>query len=219
MPVKKLLTDLRDTAGTGVDMTDKQISIISAAVDIFAEKGYAATRTSEIARKAGVAEGTIFHHYKTKKDLLLAIPDYLSKSPVAQIFLHDLGKIFDHPHEDFEDFLRAIIRNRINFASENMTLVKVLFQEVPFQPELRSKISKIIMFPLKGKFVAAIEKFKALGQLTDIPAEAVFNLLITTILGYVFAHHIAMFELNWDSEKDPDYLIRYIMNGLCGCKD
>lgn len=54
-------------------MTDKQISIISAAIEIFAEKGYSATTTSVIAKKAGVGEGTIFHHYKTKKDLLLAI--------------------------------------------------------------------------------------------------------------------------------------------------
>lgn len=48
-------------------MTDKQIKIVQAAVEIFSEKGFAGSSTSEIAQKAGVAEGTIFRHYKTKK--------------------------------------------------------------------------------------------------------------------------------------------------------
>src|SRR5690554_2141452 len=55
-----------------VKMTEKQSRIIQAAVEIFSEKGYAASSTSEIAQKAGVAEGTIFRHYKTKKDLLMS---------------------------------------------------------------------------------------------------------------------------------------------------
>ncbi len=41
--------------------------ILEAAVDMFGEKGYASTSTSEIAKRAGVAEGTIFRYYKTKK--------------------------------------------------------------------------------------------------------------------------------------------------------
>lgn len=48
-------------------MTPKQISILEAAIEIFSDKGFSAASTSEIAQKAGVAEGTIFRYYKTKK--------------------------------------------------------------------------------------------------------------------------------------------------------
>lgn len=48
-------------------LTKKQIAILEAATDLFAEKGYAGTSTSEIANKAEVAEGTIFKHFKSKK--------------------------------------------------------------------------------------------------------------------------------------------------------
>lgn len=41
------------------DFTAKQKLIIIAAIDVFAEKGYAATSTKEIAARAGVAEGNI----------------------------------------------------------------------------------------------------------------------------------------------------------------
>jgi AcrR family transcriptional regulator len=44
-----------------------QQRILDAAVEAFAEQGYSGTATSEIARRAGVAEGTIFRYYPTKK--------------------------------------------------------------------------------------------------------------------------------------------------------
>ncbi|MCI1893115.1 MAG: TetR/AcrR family transcriptional regulator, partial [Schleiferilactobacillus harbinensis] len=55
-------TDLQLFRDTGMlqGMTTKQISIIAAAVDVFAENGYANSSTKEIAKRAGVAEGNIF---------------------------------------------------------------------------------------------------------------------------------------------------------------
>lgn len=215
MPVKKLFKELINSTDADLNMTDKQISIISAAIEIFAEKGFAATTTSEIAKKAGVGEGTIFHHYKTKKDLLLAIPDYLSKLSFSKAFLLEISKILENPYEKFEDFLRAIIQNRRLFASTNMTLIKVLFQEIPFHPELRTKMSREILLPAMSKLVEVIDKFKEQGQIINIPSVAVVNLMFTSIFGYLFTRYIAIFELEWDSAKETDYLVQYIMNGIC----
>lgn len=66
-------------------MTQKQFKIIEAAIEVFAEKGYAGSSTSEIAQKAGVAEGTIFRHYKTKKDLLLSIVSPMMSKLIAPL--------------------------------------------------------------------------------------------------------------------------------------
>lgn len=54
-------------------MTAKRNAIIDAATRLFAEKGYHASPVAEIARRAGVSEGAIFRHFKTKQDLLLEI--------------------------------------------------------------------------------------------------------------------------------------------------
>lgn len=61
------IQELLQIGGKEGQFSEKQLKILEAAVEMFAEKGYAATSTSEIAKKAGVAEGTIFRHYKTKK--------------------------------------------------------------------------------------------------------------------------------------------------------
>ena len=54
-------------------MTAKRNAIIDAATRLFAERGYHASPVAEIARRAGVSEGAIFRHFKTKQDLLLEI--------------------------------------------------------------------------------------------------------------------------------------------------
>ncbi|AFK55572.1 TetR/AcrR family transcriptional regulator [Tistrella mobilis] len=45
-------------------------TILETAHDVFAERGYEAASISEIARRVGIAEGTIYKHFDSKKDLL-----------------------------------------------------------------------------------------------------------------------------------------------------
>jgi AcrR family transcriptional regulator len=45
--------------------------IVNAALSLFQTKGFDATTTKAIARKAGVAEGTVFNYFKTKDDIAL----------------------------------------------------------------------------------------------------------------------------------------------------
>ena len=213
MKSKKSLKDLINLSNMDNDMTEKQISILSAAIELFSEKGYEATATSEIAKKAKVAEGTIFRYYKTKKDLLFAIPNALSKVSLFEIFLEDFNEILNDNHDNFEDFLRKIIINRKKFVSETAPILKVIIQEVPFHPELRSKILNTVIFPSAKNGLSIIEKFKAKGQIVDMPSTTIINLIITSIFGYLFLHYIALPELP-ENEEDLDYLIQYILNGI-----
>jgi TetR/AcrR family fatty acid metabolism transcriptional regulator len=52
---------------------DKRARILQAAVKVFARKGYFAARVKEIAKKAGVADGTIYLYFRNKEDLLVCL--------------------------------------------------------------------------------------------------------------------------------------------------
>ena len=54
-------------------MTEKQESIVNAALELFAKDGFKATSTSKVAKLAGVSEGLIFRHFNNKDGLLDAI--------------------------------------------------------------------------------------------------------------------------------------------------
>ncbi len=54
---------------------ESRSAIVSAALELFAKKGYSATKTDEIAKKARVSKGLIFAHFSTKQEILKAIID------------------------------------------------------------------------------------------------------------------------------------------------
>ena len=53
--------------------SDKRERILRAAIQVFAKNGFYATRVSEIAKAAGVADGTIYLYFKNKDDVLISI--------------------------------------------------------------------------------------------------------------------------------------------------
>jgi AcrR family transcriptional regulator len=60
-------------------ISDKQEKIWSAALKLFVEYGFHGTPTSRIAREAGVSNGTLFHYFKTKDELVVSLYIYIKE--------------------------------------------------------------------------------------------------------------------------------------------
>jgi AcrR family transcriptional regulator len=87
----------------------KREQILNKSLQLFAEKGIQATPMSLIVAESGVATGTIYHHFKSKQEIIEAL--YLD-------FKIELGKAFHHSHKQeetsFEQF-KGIWRGVFNF--------------------------------------------------------------------------------------------------------
>ena len=195
-------------------MTEKQIKVLAAAVEVFSEKGFAAASTSEIAQKAGVAEGTIFRHYKTKKDLLLSIVAPMMSKLLAPFVLRDFVKVLDVPHTRFEEFIRAVMKNRVEFVKKHLPVLKILVQEIPFHPELREQFKEHVANKLLERVVPIIERYQAAGQIVRLPPLSVIRLTASTVIGFLFARYFLAPESDWDDEAEIETTIRFIMHGL-----
>lgn len=66
----------------------KRESIIRAAIEIFGNKDFKTASISEIAQKAGVADGTIYQYFKNKEDLFFTIPIEKTNEFRSQLELH-----------------------------------------------------------------------------------------------------------------------------------
>jgi len=53
-----------------IEYSEKREAILKATLDLMVERGFHNTPTSLIAKKAGVATGTLFHHFKNKEELI-----------------------------------------------------------------------------------------------------------------------------------------------------
>ncbi|CAM4109086.1 TetR/AcrR family transcriptional regulator [Lederbergia lenta] len=195
-------------------LTEKQKNILAAATEAFAEKGFAATSTSEIAKKAGVAEGTIFRHYKTKKDLLLSIVSPMMVKLMAPIIMKDLNKVLDHRYEKFEDFLRAMLENRAKFLQENLPIIRILIQEIPFHAELKEQFIEHIGIRVLTRFKEIIEYYQAKEQIIDLPSETVIRLTASTALGLFATKYVIAPEDGWDECVEVERTIQFLMCGL-----
>ncbi len=63
---------------------DKRRRILDAAVAVFARKGYFAARVSDVAKKAGVADGTIYLYFRNKEDILVRLFDEVMSEHVEE---------------------------------------------------------------------------------------------------------------------------------------
>ncbi|MFB5088893.1 TetR/AcrR family transcriptional regulator [Psychrobacillus sp. PGGUH221] len=195
-------------------LTDKQKKILLAAIDTFSEKGYAATSTSEIAKKAGVAEGTIFRHYKTKKELLVSIVTPLISKVLGPFIVRDFHKVLDQPYENAEDFIRATIENRREVFKKLLPVIKIIMQEIPFQPELREQFVEQVAKKTYERILVVIQNYQDKGQIIDIPPSSVARLAVSSIFGYLISRYILFPESEWDDELETERTVQFILHGI-----
>lgn len=196
-------------------MTPKQEKILEAAIKIISDKGYHNTSTSEIAKQAGVAEGTIFRHYRTKKDLLVAIVSPVIMKSTVPIFAEKfVDQVFQQPHEHFEDLLVTFIENRFEFAKSNIPLIKILIQELAFHPDIQASFKASFMKKVFPAVSQALDYYKEKGELQDLPNETIIRMIGPTILGFLVTRFIIQPNKEWDDETEIRRTVNYIISGI-----
>ena len=215
MSEQEWLKELLKVNDEEVKLSDKQAKIIEAAIEIFSEKGFAATSTSEIAKKAGVAEGTIFRHYQTKKGLLMSIVTPVWTKSVAPFLAKNFVKeVFDNKYSSYEDFIRTLIKNRFAFVKKHLPIIKIFLQEVSFHPELQLQFKKIFTEHVSKKFEQIVQHFQEKGEIIDLPPNSVMRMMITTIVGFLFTRFLVLPQHEWQDEAEIERTVQFIMNGL-----
>lgn len=100
---------------------DRRAQIIDVALTFFAKKGFAATRTREIAEVAGISETLIFQHFQTKDDLIRAALASLFHSHPGGGDLKEELK-----HTDDAGFFRVIAMHFIEHNRKDPRIVKLV---------------------------------------------------------------------------------------------
>ena len=102
---------------------DKYQRILEASVNVFADNGFHQSTVSQIAKKAGVADGTIYLYFKNKEDILVQIFNYKTK----QIFerFREVVNSADNPIEK----LRNLIRRHLQEFQQDRNLAVVYLAE------------------------------------------------------------------------------------------
>ena len=147
----------RGPRGGGVAKRER---ILRAAIRIFSQKGYFNSKISEIARLAGVADGTIYLYFKNKDDLLISLFEEKMGEVVAEIRV----RVADEG--DALSRLRIFIRNHMDLLTREAGLIEVI------QVELRQS-KKFMKEYVPVKFLEYLDVIS--GILEDGKREGVFR--------------------------------------------
>jgi AcrR family transcriptional regulator len=139
--------------------------ILEAALEVFAEKGFSAARTEEIAERAGITKGTLYLYFPSK--------DAIFKSLVQDSFMPQLSQFangLQHSEESSADSMRLIVRAMGGFMRNSgyAALPKLIIAEIGNFPELaRFYKSEVIDLGL-GLFESIISRGIARGEFRQV---------------------------------------------------
>ena len=180
--------------------------VLNAALELFMEKGFAATRVEDIARRAGVSKGTVYLYFSSKEAVLEALVRR-AIAPVADSALSVLAGHDGHPRQAIELVLRAL-SNRFT-DPKVMAVPKVVLREVTGFPHLAEMYRNAVLDRALPALAGLIRRGIDAGHLRPVDPE----LTIRSVVGPIVVHLI-LAEVFGIMPKDGVALDRLIDNHL-----
>jgi len=112
--------------------------ILQSAQRLFARKGYEKTTTRDLAQAAGVAEGTLFRYFDTKKAILVEVATQGWVELLTDL-LTELSAMGSYKA------VAQVMRRRLGNLHQNADLMRVCFMEAQLHPELCDRIQAEII--------------------------------------------------------------------------
>jgi len=144
----------------------RRAQLLEVASRLFAQRGFARTSTREIARAAGISEGAIYRHFRSKEEILFA---FLERAALGslQTLVGSLAGATD------EEWVRAFFRDRFAMAGRNRDLMKVVLGEALFNPHFAREHHRAVLRPVERLLEREIERRVRSGSLRRVnPAVA-----------------------------------------------
>jgi AcrR family transcriptional regulator len=187
--------------------------IAEAALELFVEHGFAATRMEAIARRAGVTKGTLYLYFPGKEDLFRAV--------VTQNVLPNLALIerlaAEHTGSAAE-LLGLLVRRSWELMQTSRTrfVPKLLLAEGKNFPELAKFYVDEVVQRVRRIFAGVIEQGIAAGEFREINAITAAKLLLAPLHNLTtWQQSLMAFDpVQWDFDRYVELHIEIFLRGL-----
>ena len=140
--------------------------LLNAALELFVEKGFAATRSEEVAARAGVAKGTLYLYYPSKEDLLKAVVRENLGALIAEGAT--IAGAFSGNTQELLVVLMQTWWDRVGNTPVS-GIFKIVITEMGNFPDFAPFYLQEVMEPGRALFTRVLERGIASGELRPIP--------------------------------------------------
>ena len=190
-------------------ITARRNQILDAATKVFAEKGFHPTTIKDIAKEAGIADGTIYNYFDNKTALMLGIFDRLNETDKR---VEDFSQFTEG---DFRSFMKAYLRHRLTLLQTgNFEVFRIVLSEIMVNKELREIYYRKILEPTFSMAETYFQQWAAKNIIKPINVSLAMRAISGMVLGLIVEHIIGdqTLEKKWD--ELPDFLTDMILDGL-----
>lgn len=161
--------------------------VLDAALAVFVEKGFAATKVEEVARRASVSKGLVYLYFPSKEALLEGIVKR-ALSPLADHALSDLEAFEGDPKIAITRLLTMVSRQIAD--PDRIAVPKLIVSEAARFPGIAAMYRREVIDKVRPALERLLAHGMASGQLRQIDPEMAIRSLIGPLLA-----HVALSEL------------------------
>lgn len=160
--------------------------LLDAALALFVDKGFAATRAEEVARRAGVSKGTLYVYYPSKDELFKAVVRQNLSSLIAE------GEALAGQFEGSSSQLLTELVHKWWQRVGNTPAAgihKVVLAEAGNFPELADFYTREVVLPAHRLFSRCVLRGVARGEFRPLPEQAVAQALMAPMIFMALCRH------------------------------
>ncbi len=179
--------------------------LLEAALALFVEKGFAGTRSEEVAALAGVSKGTLYLYFPSKEDLFKAVIRTYLTAPIAEG--QALADQFEGPSADL---LRALILRLWHHVGQTSagSICKIIMAEARNFPDIAQFYVSEVIEPTHRLLSGALSRGIARGEFRSVPVDhAVPALIAPSLLLSMHKHSVGACPVCTTLPMDDDAAI------------
>ena len=160
--------------------------LLDAALALFVEKGYAATRAEQVAQRAGVSKGTLYLYYPSKEELFKAVVRQNLSSLIAEGV--EMAEQYEGSSSDLLAELLGTWWERVG-NTPTAGIHKIVLSEVGNFPELAQFYTDEVIVPCDQLFCSCVQRGIDRGEFRAMPLHEVAHALMAPIIFMAIHRH------------------------------
>ena len=160
--------------------------LLDAALDLFVERGFAATRSEDVAARAGVSKGTLYLYYPSKEELLKEVIRHHVINPIAEGV--QIIRDFDGPTPELLALVLRLWWERIG-ETRASGIIKLMTSEVRNFPEIAQFYVDEVVTPSNQMLAQVIQRGVDRGEFREVNVIEVVHALVGPLVFLALNKH------------------------------
>lgn len=178
--------------------------LLEAALDLFVEKGFAATKSEEVAAKAGVSKGTLFLYFPSKEELFKAVV----RENVVRTVTEGALEVANFKGSSAELLKTLMLEWWRRYGSTKASgITKLIISEGNHFPDLATFYQEEVIDPATRMLKDILERGRASGEFLNFNTEHTTMVVIAPMLFLIMSKHANAICLSGAPTTNPETFI------------